>query len=116
MEKPIEIDYRDVQPSPAIETAIREKVAKLARFHPHIIGCRVTVEAGHHHHRSGHEYSVHLRIAVPGGTVNVSRDKGQGHEDFYVALRDAFDAARRQLESDAQLRRGEVKAARPASA
>lgn len=109
MESPLEIDYRHIQASPAIESAIRESVDKLQRFHPHILGCAVTVDAAHRHRRKKRQYTVHLRLRVPGQVIAVSRDDGEGHEDLYIALRDAFDAARRQLEDHARVSRGEVK-------
>ena len=48
---------------------------------------------------------------MPGGSVIVSRDRSadQAHEDVYVSLRDAFKAARRQLEDRVRRRRGQVK-------
>lgn len=108
MSIPLEIDYRHLTPSAAIEAAIREKVERLDRFHSKIMGCRVIVDAAHGHHRRG-KYSVHLVAQVPGRTLSVSHDQGPGHEDFHVALRDAFDALRRQLEDHARVERGDVK-------
>ena len=105
---PLEIDYRHLSPSPAIESAIRQRVEKLDRFHPKLMSCRVIVDAAHGHHRRG-AYSVHVIAQVPGRVLNVSRDHGTGHEDFHVALRDAFDALRRQLEDRARVERGDVK-------
>jgi hypothetical protein len=37
---------------------------------------------------------------VPGAALVINRDPGQdqAHEDVYVAMRDAFDAAERRLE------------------
>jgi cold shock CspA family protein len=43
---------------------------------------------------------------VPGSEIVVNRDQ---HEDVYVALRDAFDAARRQLEDYGRRLRRETK-------
>lgn len=108
MSIPLEIAYRHLNPSPAIEAAIRERVERLDRFHPKLMGCRVIVDAAHGHHRRG-AYSVHVVAQVPGRTVSVSRDHGTGHDDFYVALRDAFDGLRRQLEDYARIERGDVK-------
>lgn len=108
MSIPLEIDYRHLEPSPSIEAAIRERVGRLDRFHPKIMGCRVVVDASHGHHRQS-PYSVHIAAQLPGRTLNVSRDRGADHEDFYVALRDAFDALRRQLEDCARVERGDVK-------
>jgi len=45
----------------------------------------------------------------------VSRDHHdkQAHEDVYVALRDAFAAASRQLEEYGRIQRGEIKNHKP---
>jgi cold shock CspA family protein len=54
---------------------------------------------------------VRIEIGVPGKDLIVSRhpkDK-HAHEDIYVAIRDAFDAARRQLEDHVRKRAGKVK-------
>ena len=59
----------------------------------------MTIEARHHHHHQGNLYHIGLRIRLPFRDVVVSRDPEQNHahEDIYVAMRDAVDAARRQL-------------------
>ncbi len=85
---------------------IRQKVRKLEQFSDHIIGCRVMVEAPHRHKHQGALYNVRIDLTVAGGELVVKREP---HEDIYVAIRDAFDAAKRQLLSFARKRRGEVK-------
>lgn len=113
MQIPLEIDFHHLEPSAAIEQAVRSKAAKLERFCPDLTGCRVTVEAPHKHHHKGNQYNVHIRLTVPGAVIPVSHDAGdEGHEDVYVAIRDAFDAARRQLEDYVRVRRGDIKAQR----
>lgn len=111
MQIPLQISFRNMEPSPAIEERIRKKAAKLERFHNRIIGCSVVVEAPHRHQHKGKLYTVRLDISVPGKDVAVDRAKpiDQAHEDIYVAIRDAFDAAARRLEDHARKMRGEVK-------
>jgi ribosomal subunit interface protein len=111
MDIPLQITWRDMPPSPAIEAEIRERVAKLAQFHDHIVSCRVVVESPHEHHRKGKFYQITIDLKVPGKEIVVSREPGQNHahEDFYVALRDAFDAARRQLQDHSRVIKGVVK-------
>ncbi len=108
---PLTITWREVEPSAAIEAAIREHVTKLEAFHAHIVGCRVVVEPPQGHHHKGNLYRIHIDIRVPGREIVVTRDPTahQAHQDFYVAMRDAFDAARRQLQDYARQRRGDVK-------
>lgn len=106
MQRPLQIVFRDMPPSEAVETQIREKVAKLELFYPHIIGCKATVNITGKHKQQGQLFNVRLDISVPGSELVVTHDK---HEEFYVALRDTFDAAKRQLEAYGERQRGEVK-------
>jgi ribosomal subunit interface protein len=106
MQKAIQITFKDIPPSDAVEQHIREKAAKLETFYPNIIGCHVTVELPHKHHHQGKLHNVRIDIKVPGSEIVVNRDK---HEDIYVALRDAFDAAKRQVEEYGRRQRGDVK-------
>jgi ribosomal subunit interface protein len=108
---PLEIHFRNMDPSAAIEDAVRKRAAKLEQFAGDIVSCRVTVEAPHKHHHQGNLYSVTVDLRYPGGEVVASREPSahRSHEDFYVALRDAFKAARRQLQDRVRTRRGDVK-------
>lgn len=101
MQVPLEITFRGFPHSDAVETRIREKTAKLEQVCSQIISCRVAVEAEHHHQHQGNLYHVRIDLSVPNKQIVVSREHHdkQAHEDVYVALRDAFDAARRQLEN-----------------
>lgn len=111
MQIPLQITFRNMDPSPAVEERIRKKAAKLERFHDRIIGCTVVVEAPHRHQHKGKLYSVRVDISVPGTDVVVDRAKpaDHAHEDVYVAIRDAFDAAVRRLEDQTRKMRGDVK-------
>lgn len=115
MDIPLQISFNGMDHSDAVEQNIRERATKLERFHDHIVGCRVIVEAPHQHHHKGGLYRVKLDISVPGGELIVNRapDEHHAHEDVYVAIRDAFNAARRQLEDYQRKRRGKVKAHEP---
>ena len=98
-------------PSQAVEAQVRERAAKLDLFCEKIMACRVVVEAPHRRHHKGKLYHVRIDMTVPGGELVVKREPGQhaAHEDPYVAIRDAFDGARRR-------RRGDTKQHEPARA
>jgi cold shock CspA family protein len=141
MKIPLQITFRDMAPSPAIESNVREKAAKLDDLYPGIMGCRVTIEAPHRHHHKGKAYSVRIDMTVPGAELVVTRtpkrlaaarlnrteepdkdftevhepSKHAAHEDIYVAIRDAFNAAGRKLQDHARRRRGKVKVHQPAA-
>ena len=106
-----QITFRHLAPSDAMEAKIRERAAKLARFADLITGCHVIVEAPHHRHHQGTLFRVTIDLGTRGGELSVNRAPGDhhAHEDAYVAIRDAFDAAERRLDQLAQRRRLEVK-------
>jgi ribosomal subunit interface protein len=111
MQIPLQISFRNMDPSPAVEAIVREKAAKLDRFFERIVSCEVTVEAPHRRQHKGKLYRVRIDIGMPGKDVHVNQEgpKNQAHQDVYVAIRDAFDAAVRQVEDQAQRLRGDVK-------
>jgi ribosomal subunit interface protein len=95
MQTPLQITFRDMPHSDALETHIREKAQKLEQFYPSLIGCRVVVEQVGKHHQQGNRFNIRIDLSVPRSEIVVDR---QENVDVYVALRDAFDAAKRQLE------------------
>ncbi len=105
------ITFRDLEHSPEAEARVNKEVAKLERVFGRIVDCRVVIEAPHRQHTKGRVFHVGLDINVPGGQVIVSHDNhdDHAHEDLATAIRDAFRAARRQLDGHAAKRRGEVK-------
>lgn len=111
MKQPLEVTFRDMPRSEAVEAKIREKAAKLDKFYEHIMACHVVISAPHSHHKQGNLFHVAIDLTVPNGEIVVNRDakENHAHEDAYVAIRDAFDAARRQLQDFARKQRGDVK-------
>lgn len=112
MKIPLQITFRNMEPSDAVEAKIREKASNLEHFAKDIMSCRVIVEAPHKHHHKGNIYAVKIDITLPDDEIIVDRNPGQDHthEDVYVAIRDAFKAERRQLEDYVRQRRNKVKA------
>lgn len=107
MQVPLQIVVRNTPHSPALDARIREKALKLEEFDPRITSCRVAVEESSRHRSQGRQFSVRIDLRVPGHEIAVTREHD---EDVYVALRDAFDAAKRQLEDAVREMRGDVKA------
>jgi ribosome-associated translation inhibitor RaiA len=106
MQRPVEITFRDVPHSDALESDIRDKASKLETFYPHMTGCHIVVEMPHKHSHQGREFVVRLDIKVPGGELVINHEHSA---DAHVAVRDAFDAARRKLQDYARRQRGDVK-------
>ncbi|HXP77246.1 MAG TPA: HPF/RaiA family ribosome-associated protein [Stellaceae bacterium] len=111
MQVPLRIMFQDMPVPPAVESRIRERVEELERFFPDIVSCRVAVELSGRHHRAGNLYHVRIMLTVPGHEIVVNRDPSEhhAHEDILVAVRDAFDAVRRQLEDYARRMRVDTK-------
>ena len=112
MQVPLEISLRGVQEAENIKELIREKVAKLERTCDYMIRCRVAVERPHQHQRSGNPFRVRIEMTVPHGhELVVKRESGEGdmHQTLPAVLRNAFDAARRQLKELVERQRGLVK-------
>ena len=120
MQIPVDITFKELGKSDALEARIRDWVSKLERVYDRIVRCEVMVETPHRHHRNGRAYHVRVRLTVPGGEIVASHDPGPdgAHEDAYVALRDAFTAAKRQLEEHLRktLQRGEQRVERQGAA
>lgn len=112
MQLPLQITFRHMDPSPAVESAIRKHAERLDRFSDRVMACRIVVEAPHRHHRKGKLYDIRIDLTVPGEEIPVTRggSRNHAHEDIYVAIRDAFNKAGRLLEEHARKFRGAVKA------
>lgn len=109
------ISFKGMDTSPALEADIRQKIEHLEQFHNRIVSCRVVVEAPHRSGTKGKLYHVHVDVSVPGSEIVVNRESGHdhAHEDAYVALRDAFDAAKRLLEDHVRKTSGHQVKPRP---
>lgn len=103
---PIQITVRDTSSSDALEDCIRKKAIKLTQFYPRINSCRVVVDSPQKHKRQGKLYGVHIDLTVPGKEIAVNH---KHNEDVYIAIRDAFIAAKRQIEEYASKQRGDIK-------
>lgn len=106
MQIPLQISLHGIEHSNALYTAIQEKAAKLDRYYDRIMSCRVVLELDARHRHQGRQFTVRIDLKVPGGEIAVTHEHG---EDMQIALRNAFDAARRRLEDYARGQRGDVK-------
>ncbi|TAL24972.1 MAG: HPF/RaiA family ribosome-associated protein [Nitrospirae bacterium] len=106
MKLPLQITARNLDLPDAFRENIRDKAEKLDEFYDRIMRCRVVVESPHRHSHEGIKYNVHIEMTVPGAELVIKREP---NEDLNVAIRDAFDAARRRLEDFARKQRGDVK-------
>jgi ribosomal subunit interface protein len=105
---PARIHLLDMPRSEAVEAKIQARADRLSRFSEDIQKCEVWLESPHRHHRKGYLYGIRIRLTVPDEEIDVRLQPES--DDVYVAIREAFDAARRNLEDYERRRRGQVKA------
>jgi ribosome-associated translation inhibitor RaiA len=106
MHLPLQITLRNLAHSDEVDQLIRERADRLQHFHAHLVSCHVVLELAGRHQHQGKQFVVRIDLKVPGAEIAVHH---QHDEDVRIAIREAFAAARRQLEDQARLRRGDVK-------
>lgn len=112
MQIPLELAYRHVESTPAIEAMIRERTERLERFAPRITSCRVMVEMPHRRQQKGNLYHIRIDITLPGGELIVDRHplEHSAHEDVAVAIAESFEQAETRLQRFVAMQRGDVRA------
>src|SRR5665213_2477518 len=97
-----EITFEGSEPSPAARDAILKEIERLEIHNQRITGCCVTVIAPSDKHRHGTGFQVHIWLTIPPHesiVVNHSPVDDARHEHVEVAIKDAFAAARRQVDA-----------------
>jgi ribosome-associated translation inhibitor RaiA len=95
---PLQIKFLHMRRMASLERDITERVQDLQALHGRIIGCHVSVEMPHHSHQSGNGVEVRISLALPGGLA-VTR-KGSSQATPSTAIKQAFEALKRQLRKD----------------
>lgn len=112
------ITFRDVRRTKRLESDILTRVRGLEKFSSRITGAQVLIEPVQRRHSAGNRYHVRIELAVPGDEVVVSHEGGlhattqdvharrlvkaaesdPQRKHVRVAIREAFDIARRRLQ------------------
>jgi ribosome-associated translation inhibitor RaiA len=123
------VTFRGITASAALESDIRRRIAKLQRYYPRMIGCRVLVAQPGRHRCAGRAFNVRIDMSMPQGHVEISHaaslraDAREAEQDSYrkqdasvserryatVAVREAFESARRRLQDFGRRQRGDIK-------
>lgn len=93
MKPAVDVIYRDLDSSAALNEVINKRVEKLNRFSDQIIHSRVVLDIPHNHKHKGKQYRASIELDVKGGAVAVAQDD----ESIHVAVRDAFLTAERKI-------------------
>ncbi len=103
----IQITFRNLRHSDAIEGHVRRRAEKLSAACRRVVACQVTIETPHRSKHHGQHYRVRIDLTMPRTELVVDRcpDAGRECEDVYVAIDQAFDHAMRRLREDGRRRR-----------
>jgi hypothetical protein len=109
MERPLQIAYKGLEASEFLDSLIRERAAKLERYHPNVIGCRVVVEVPHRSAESGKTpIGIAVEVEVPGQNLVVAKaatERREAKNDHNQVVSRAFDMVQRQLEDSIDTKR-----------
>lgn len=97
---PITLTFHHIDRSGALEERARKLAARLGRFSDRIMQCHMVFEGPDGGRDGGALSCVKIDLTVPGAHIHADslHTDGSGHPDIYVALRDAFNNAKRQLQ------------------
>jgi len=119
MERPLQIAFKQMEPSEALENLIRERVQRLEKFHPHIVGARVVAEVPHHAPESGkNALKITAEIAVASRPLIVVKSEEPPHDSKggrTGVVNRVFDSVQRRLEDIAKSQNGGTKRGRAGS-
>jgi len=96
MSSALSLTFRRIARSGALEARVREFGERLRRSHDRISYCHISVLGD----AEGHGVAVKIHVSVPGAQIHahgVAADAANP-QDVFVALRDAYESARRQLQ------------------
>lgn len=105
MNRPLQVTFRHLPHTEALDAYVAKHAAKLDRFHDRITGCHVVVEAPHQHKKGGRHYDVRIDLTIPGAeiVINQAPDEDTANEDLYAAIDRAFAQLERRLEEHVRL-------------
>ena len=112
METTAQIDFQGMNASDRVRVEIDQQIAVLEERFGRVTACRVVVKAPSGRHKNGGQYEINIKLGLPSGReVNIGRTvcEDERHADLAFALNDAFKRARRQLQDEIDLMRGNVK-------
>ena len=99
MTNAFQVVFHNIEQSEALIDQVSKRIKKLERYCDHILAGRVVLDSPHNNHHKGRVYSVGVEIHTPTKEIRVNQEQhdNHAHENLYVAIRDAFNIAERQL-------------------
>lgn len=117
MQRPLQLTFRDMKSSLALETFIRDRVARLEQHHPNIIGCHVTAGIPHRSSAGAKPaakpaLSLSVEVEIAGRPLIVVKDaeaRREAKDDQLAVITHVFEAVERQLREAWGGRKGPVR-------
>src|SRR5258707_1104796 len=99
MKLPLQITFRQIEPSAALEARIPELAPRLEKFNAQITSCRVVVEPLSHHQQQGALFDIRINITLPRHEISIRRahPSDHSHENPYVALESLSEIRAREI-------------------
>lgn len=112
MQTPARIEFENLTPSSELQAAIDQHIFELEKRYGRATAGRVIVRGPGDRHKTGGQYQVSIRLALPEGReVDVGRTpkEDERYADLTFAVDDAFKRARRQLQDQVRVMSGQTK-------
>lgn len=93
MKTAVDVLYRDLDSSAALNEVITKKLEKLNRFSDQIMHSRVVLDTPHNHKHKGRQFRASIEIDIKGHPIAIT----QNNESIHLAVRDAFNSAERKV-------------------
>ena len=93
MKPAVDVVYRDLESSAALNETISKKLEKLNRFTDQIIHSRVVLDTPHNHKHKGKQFRASIELDIKGHPIAITQD----NESIHLAVRDAFNTAERKV-------------------
>lgn len=114
MKTPLEISFKGLEKSRAVEAKVAERAARLERHYDRMTNVRVVVSAPNKLAHKGKHFEVKIEIGIPAGAPMIISEEPEGNDarsDLMIAIRNAFDCAERRLDELAERLSGSAKKA-----
>jgi ribosome-associated translation inhibitor RaiA len=100
MRTPVTLTFHYIERTGALEARMREIAERLRRHHDDITHCHITVEDRMDDAPNMAPFSAKIHLSLPGAQIHADSigPGGEGHEDVYAALRNAYAGVSHQLQ------------------
>jgi ribosome-associated translation inhibitor RaiA len=96
MQVPLNIVFRHMEKSDAVEERIIQKLDKLEDSYGEIISCNVVIEQVNKNQNQGRLFNIRINLNLPKKEIVITHQKD---EDLFVVVRDALNSLTHKIEA-----------------